>query len=162
MNAWAENPLITPIAIAITRMPKMAKAAIAETLKSAFMKHKDQTEVQIERLVEVFGILDKKPQGKTCPAIDGILDEGKEIMDDYKGTAALDAGLIGAAQAVEHYEITRYRTLKRWAESLGLSDAVTLLNASLEEERQTDADLSAIADSTANPNAKQNAQMAAE
>ena len=83
-------------------------------------------------------------------------------MDDYKGTAALDAGLIGAAQAVEHYEITRYGTLKRWAESLGLSDAAALLNASLDEESQTDEDLSAIADSTANPNAKQNAQMAAE
>ena len=146
----------------LAALPKMAKAADAEDLKSAFMKHKDQTEVQIERLVEVFGILGKKPQGKTCPAIDGILDEGEEIMDDYKGTAALDAGLIGAAQAVEHYEITRYGTLKRWAESLGMSDAVTLLNASLDEESQTDEDLSAIADSTANPNAKQNAQMAAE
>ena len=146
----------------LAALPKMAKAAQAEDLKSAFLKHKDQTEVQVERLVEVFGILGKKPQGKTCPAIDGILEEGTEIMADYKGTAALDAGLIGAAQAVEHYEITRYGTLKRWAESLGMADAVTLLDASLDEESQTDEDLSDIADSTANPNAKRNAQMAAE
>lgn len=146
----------------LAALPKMAKAAQAEDLKSAFLKHKDQTEVHVERLVEVFGILGKKAQGKTCPAIDGILEEGAEILDDYKGTAALDAGLIGAAQAVEHYEITRYGTLKRWAESLGMADAVTLLDETLDEESQTDEDLSAIADSTANPNAKQNAQMAAE
>jgi len=146
----------------LTALPKMAKAAQAEDLKSAFLKHKDQTEVHIERLVEVFGILGKKAQGKTCPAINGILEEGAEILDDYKGTAALDAGLIGAAQSVEHYEITRYGTLKRWAESLGMADAVTLLDETLDEESQTDEDLSAIADSTANPNAKQNAQMAAE
>jgi ferritin-like metal-binding protein YciE len=146
----------------LAALPKMAKAAQAEDLKSAFLKHKDQTEVHVERLVEVFGIIGKKAQGKTCPAIDGILEEGAEILDDYKGTAALDAGLIGAAQSVEHYEITRYGTLKRWAESLGMTDAVTLLDETLDEESQTDEDLSAIADSTANPNAKQNAQMAAE
>ena len=146
----------------LASLPKMAKAAQGEELKSAFLKHKDQTEVHIERLVEVFGILGKKAQGKTCPAIDGILEEGAEILDDYKGTAALDAGLIGAAQAVEHYEITRYGTLKRWAESLGMTDAATLLDETLDEESQTDEDLSAIADSTANPNAKQNAHMAAE
>ena len=146
----------------LAALPKMAKAAQAQDLKSAFLKHKDQTEVHIERLVEVFGILGKKAQGKTCPAIDGILEEGAEILDDYKGTAALDAGLIGAAQAVEHYEITRYGTLKRWAESLGLADAVALLDKTLDEESQTDEDLSDIADRTANPNAKQNAQMAAE
>ena len=89
----------------LAALPKMAKAAQSAELKAAFEKHRDQTEAQVERLVEVFGIIDKKPQGKTCPAIDGILEEGAEIMKDYKGTAALDAGLIGAAQAVEHYEI---------------------------------------------------------
>jgi ferritin-like metal-binding protein YciE len=146
----------------LTALPKMAKAAQAEDLKSAFKKHRDQTEVHVERLVEVFGIIGKKAQGKTCPGIDGILEEGAEILDDYKGTAALDAALIGAAQAVEHYEITRYGTLKRWAESLGMTDAATLLDETLDEESQTDEDLSAIADSTANPNAKQNAHMAGE
>jgi ferritin-like metal-binding protein YciE len=142
----------------LAALPKMAKAAHAPELKAAFEKHRDQTEGQIERLVEVFEIIDKKPQGKTCPAIDGILEEGAEIMKDYKGTAALDAGLIGAAQAVEHYEMSRYGTLKRWAEMLDYGDAADLLNETLEEEEQTDVDLSALADSSANPKA----QMAAE
>jgi ferritin-like metal-binding protein YciE len=142
----------------LAALPKMAKAAQAPELKAAFEKHRDQTEAQVERLIEVFGIIDKKPQGKTCPAIDGILEEGAEIMKDYKGTAALDAGLIGAAQAVEHYEMSRYGTLKRWAEMLDHGDAADLLNESLEEEEQTDVDLSALADSSANPKA----QMAAE
>ena len=142
----------------LATLPKMAKAAQSAELKAAFEKHRDQTEGQVERLVEVFGIIDKKPQGKTCPAIDGILEEGAEIMKDYKGTAALDAGLIGAAQAVEHYEIGRYGTLKRWAEMLGHTDAAELLNETLEEEEQTDVDLSALADASIN----QKAQMAAE
>ena len=142
----------------LAALPKMAKAAQSAELKAAFEKHRDQTEAQVERLVEVFGIIDMKPQGKTCPAIDGILEEGAEIMKDYKGTAALDAGLIGAAQAVEHYEMGRYGTLKRWAEMLGHADAAELLNETLEEEEQTDVDLSALADSSANPKA----QMAAE
>ncbi|HQY73043.1 MAG TPA: DUF892 family protein [Aestuariivirga sp.] len=142
----------------LAALPKMAKAAQAPELKAAFEKHRDQTEAQVERLIEVFGIIDKKPQGKTCPAIDGILEEGAEIMKDYKGTAALDAGLIGAAQSVEHYEMSRYGTLKRWAEMLDHGDAADLLNETLEEEEQTDVDLSALADSSANPKA----QMAAE
>lgn len=142
----------------LTALPKMAKAAQSAELKAAFEKHRGQTEGQVERLVEVFGIIDKKPQGKTCPAIDGILEEGGEIMKDYKGTAALDAGLIGAAQAVEHYEMSRYGTLKRWAEMLGHADAAELLNETLEEEEQTDVDLSALADASVN----QKAQMAAE
>ncbi len=142
----------------LAALPKMAKAAQAPELKAAFEKHRDQTEAQVERLIEVFGIIDKKPQGKTCPAIDGILEEGAEIMKDYKGTATLDAGLIGAAQAVEHYEMSRYGTLKRWAEMLDHGDAADLLNETLEEEEQTDVDLSALADSSANPKA----QMAAE
>jgi ferritin-like metal-binding protein YciE len=142
----------------LTALPKMAKAAESAELKAAFEKHRDQTEGQVERLVEVFGIIDKKPQGKTCPAIDGIIEEGAEIMKDFKGTAALDAGLIGAAQAVEHYEIARYGTLKRWAEMLGHGDAAELLNETLEEEEQTDVDLTALADASVN----QKAQMAAE
>jgi ferritin-like metal-binding protein YciE len=142
----------------LVALPKMAKAAESAELKAAFEKHRDQTEGQVERLVEVFGIIDKKPQGKTCPGIDGILEEGAEIMKDFKGTAALDAGLIGAAQAVEHYEITRYGTLKRWAQMLGHGNAVELLNETLEEEEQTDVDLTALADASIN----EKAQMAAE
>jgi ferritin-like metal-binding protein YciE len=142
----------------LSTLPKMAKAAQAPELKAAFEKHRDQTEGQVERLISVFGIIDEKPVGKKCPAIEGILEEGSEIMDEYKGTAALDAGLIAAAQAVEHYEMTRYGTLKRWAQNLGLADAVQLLDATLREESQTDTDLSAVADQIANPKA----QMAAE
>ncbi len=135
-------------------LPKMARAASSDELKQAFQKHKDQTEGQIERLQKVFEIIGKRPQGKTCDAIEGILSEGEEIMDEYKGTEALDAGLLAAAQAVEHYEITRYGTLKRWAETLGMKDAAKLLDETLQEESQTDEDLTKIADAVANPKAK--------
>jgi ferritin-like metal-binding protein YciE len=127
-------------------LPKMARAAQSEQLKAAFEKHKDQTEAQIERLQQVFEILGKRAQGKTCDAIEGIISEGEEIMDEYKGTAALDAGLVSSAQAVEHYEITRYGTLKRWAETLGMQDAADLIDQTLQEESQTDEDLSTLAE----------------
>ncbi|MEX0407528.1 ferritin-like domain-containing protein [Aquibium sp. LZ166] len=135
-------------------LPKMARAASSDQLKQAFQKHKDETEGQIERLQQVFEILGKRPQGKTCDAIEGIISEGEEIMDEYKGTAALDAGLVSAAQAVEHYEITRYGTLKRWAETLGMTDAVKLLDETLQQESKTDSDLTNLADKIANPKAK--------
>jgi len=134
-------------------LPKMARAAQSPDLKQAFEKHKEETQGQVERLQQVFEIVGKRAQGKTCPAIEGIIEEGEEISAEYKGTPALDAGLIAAAQAVEHYEITRYGTLKRWAEVLGLSEAVTLLNASLQEEAATDDALTALADAAANPEA---------
>src|SRR6185503_7344236 len=102
-------------------LPKMAKAAQNGDLKAAFEKHHGETEGQITRLENVFAEIDEKPQAKTCDAIMGILDEGKEIMDEYKGSPALDAGLLAAAQAVEHYEISRYGTLRTWAEELGYS-----------------------------------------
>jgi ferritin-like metal-binding protein YciE len=92
----------------LAALPKMAKAAQSEDLKAAFEKHRGETEEQIERLEQVFAIIEKKPQGKTCAAIVGIPDEGAEIMQEYKGSPALDAGLLSAAQAVEHYEISRY------------------------------------------------------
>jgi ferritin-like metal-binding protein YciE len=135
-------------------LPKMAKGAQSEQLKAAFEKHRDQTEGHVERLQQVFELFGKRPQGKTCPAIDGIIEEGEEIMKDFKETPALDAGLISAAQAVEHYEITRYGTLKRWAQNLGMNDAVKLLDATLKEEGQTDADLTKLADADANMKAK--------
>ena len=102
-------------------------------------------------------MLGKRAQGKTCPAIDGIIEEGQEIMDDYKSSPALDAGLLAAAQAVEHYEITRYGTLKRWAEVMGMSEAALLLDETLQEESQTDEDLSALADLKVNAEALTNA-----
>ena len=135
-------------------LPKMARAAQSPELKAAFEKHKDQTEGQIERLQQVFEILGKPARGKTCDAIEGILAEGEEIMEEYKGSPALDAGLLAAAQAVEHYEITRYGTLKRWANELGMKDAAKLLDETLQEESQTDLDLTTIADASVNDNAK--------
>jgi len=134
-------------------LPKMARAAQSSELKAAFEKHKDQTEGQIERLQQVFEIIGKAARGKTCDAIDGILAEGDEIMEEYKDTPALDAGLLAAAQAVEHYEITRYGTLKRWALVLNMKDAAALLDETLKEESQTDEDLTGIADMAVNAEA---------
>jgi ferritin-like metal-binding protein YciE len=122
----------------LATLPKMAKAAQNDELTAAFEKHRAETERQVERLERVFDLIDKKAQGKTCDAIIGITDEGAEIMKDYKGSPALDAGLIAAAQAVEHYEISRYGTLRTWAEELGLNDAVSLLQETLDEEKATD------------------------
>ena len=101
-------------------LPKMAKAAQSDKLRAAFEKHHGETEGQVDRLEQVFKIIGAPARGKTCEAIKGILDEGKEIMDEYKGCEALDAGLLAAAQAVEHYEISRYGTLKQWALQLGM------------------------------------------
>lgn len=134
-------------------LPKMAKTAQSDELRSAFMKHQEQTEGQIERLEQVFEMLGKSARGKHCPAIVGIVDEGKEIMEDFAGTDALDAGLLSAAQAVEHYEISRYGTLKTWAGQLGLKDAVPLLEATLQEEKETDALLTRLAGATVNKKA---------
>lgn len=135
-------------------LPKMQRAAQSDELKAAFEKHREETEGQIERLQQVFEIFGKPARGKTCDAIEGIISEGEEIMDEFKGTAALDAGLISSAQAVEHYEITRYGTLRRWAQELGLNDAVALLEQTLEEESKTDNDLTTLADASANQRAK--------
>ena len=135
-------------------LPKMKRAAQSEDLKAAFDKHRDQTEGHVERLQQVFELIGKQPRGKTCDAIEGIVSEGEEIMEEFKDTAALDAGLISSAQAVEHYEITRYGTLKRWATELGMADAAKLLDATLREEEKTDSDLTELADASANERAK--------
>ena len=134
-------------------LPKMAEAAASDELRTAFEKHHDETEVQIERLEKIFEMLNKPARGKKCDAIEGILDEGKEIMKEYADTPALDAGLLAAAQAVEHYEISRYGTLKAWAAKLGMPNAVELLDQTLNEEKKTDDALSKIAVSTINTEA---------
>jgi ferritin-like metal-binding protein YciE len=134
-------------------LPKMAKAATSDDLRDAFEKHHDETEGHIERLEQIFELLGEPARGKKCDAIEGILDEGKEIMNDYKGAPALDAGLLAAAQAVEHYEISRYGTLKSWADKLGMKDAITLLDQTLAEEKKTDETLSKIAISAVNAEA---------
>jgi ferritin-like metal-binding protein YciE len=135
-------------------LPKMVKMAHADELKAAFQKHLGETERQVERLEQVFELLQEKPKAKKCPAIDGIIKEGDEVGKDYKGSPALDAGLLSAAQAVEHYEISRYGTLKTWAEELGMSEAVELLDATLKEEKMTDKALSEMAMSSVNQHAE--------
>jgi ferritin-like metal-binding protein YciE len=138
----------------LASLPKMAKAAQNEELSAAFEKHATETEGQIERLEQVFEEIGEKPQGKSCAAIIGILDEGKEIMDEYKGSPALDAGLLAAAQAVEHYEISRYGTLCTWAEQLGHEKSAKLLGENLDEEETTDEALSELAESVINQQAQ--------
>jgi ferritin-like metal-binding protein YciE len=134
----------------VKTLPKMAKAATSPQLKAGFEQHLDETEGHIERLEQVFELIGKPARGKTCDAILGIIEEGKSIMEEFKGTVALDAGLISSAQAVEHYEIARYGTLKTWAQQLGMKDAAALLDATLKEEEATDKKLSQVAVSQVN------------
>lgn len=131
-------------------LPKMAKAAQSQELRAGFEEHLEQTENHIDRLEQVFEMMGKRARGKTCDAILGIIEEGKTIMDEFKDTEALDAGLISAAQAVEHYEIARYGTLKTWAGMLGMRDAVQLLDQTLSEEIATDQKLTQVAETNAN------------
>jgi ferritin-like metal-binding protein YciE len=126
-------------------LPKMAKAASSDKLRAAFEKHHEETEGQIDRLEKIFELLGKPARGKKCDAIEGIIDEGEEIMDEYADTPALDPGLLAAAQAVEHYEISRYGTLKAWANKLSMNDAVKLLDQTLAEEKKTDDALTKLA-----------------
>jgi ferritin-like metal-binding protein YciE len=134
----------------VKALPKMTKAAQSQELKAGFEQHLQETEGQIERLDQVFEMLGKPARGKTCDGILGILEEGKTIMDEFKNTSAIDAGLISAAQAVEHYEISRYGTLKTWAQQLGMNDAVKLFDATLKEEIATDQKLTQVAEMDSN------------
>ena len=133
-----------------TALRKMARAAQDPDLKAAFQTHEQETQAQYERLSEVFDVIGKRPTGKTCDAIEGIIAEAQEIMDEFKGSPALDAGLLAAAQAVEHYEIARYGTLKAWAAQLGLTDAERLLDQTLQEETATDEILTSLAETVIN------------
>lgn len=145
---FAENKILKTL-------PKMAKAAQSKELRAAFAKHERETRGQVKRLNSVFKILGKPARGKTCAAINGITKEGAEIIKDFKGMPALDAGLLAAAQAVEHYEISRYGTLRTWAAELGMQDAVKLLDATLSEEKTTDQALTTLAKSVVNIEAEQ-------
>jgi ferritin-like metal-binding protein YciE len=144
---FAENKILKTL-------PKMAKAAHSKDLKAAFVKHERETRGHVKRLQDVFKILGKPARAKTCDAIMGITKEGAEIMSEYKGMPALDAGLLAAAQAVEHYEMSRYGTLRTWAQEMGLSGAVELLDATLKEEKATDAALTTLAKSVVNVEAE--------
>lgn len=138
----------------LTALPKMKKAAQSDDLAAAFEKHRKETEGQVDRLEQVFKLLDEKPKGKSCAAILGITEEADEIAKEFKGSPALDAGLLAAAQAVEHYEISRYGTLKTWAQELGLTQAVKLLDQTLAEEKKTDAALTELAEAAVNQEAE--------
>lgn len=138
----------------LSALPKMAKAAQSEELKAAFEKHETETEEHVARLDQVFEEIEETPRGKSCDAIMGIIEEGQEVMKEFKGAPALDAGLLAAAQAVEHYEIARYGTLKTWAAELGLNRAVKLLDTTLAEEKKTDETLTQLAESQVNEHAK--------
>ena len=128
---FAENAIIKAL-------PKMAKAAQSQDLRKAFETHLKQTEGHVKRLDKVFSMIGEKAAGVPCEAIKGIIKEGEEVMEEFEDTGALDAGLAASAQAVEHYEITRYGTLKAWANELGMEDAAELLDATLKEEVETD------------------------
>ena len=129
----------------LTALPKLAKAAQSKDLADAFEKHRAETEEHVVRLEQVFKLIKQEPHGKTCPAIMGLVEEGQEIAKEYQDSPALDAGLLAAAQAVEHYEIARYGTLRTWAQELGHKDAVTILSKTLDEESKTDAFLTTLA-----------------
>lgn len=131
-------------------LPKMAAAATSEELRVAFESHLAETEYQITRLEQVFAALDVPVESKECKAMKGLLEEGKDLMEEMKGSSALDAALIAAAQKVEHYEIASYGTLCAWAEKMGYDEVVELLDATLDEEKSADEMLTAIAESSVN------------
>ena len=135
-------------------LPTMIEKATAAPLRAGFEKHLKETEGQIARLEQVFGLIGEKPKGATCPAIDGIIKEANEVAGEIVDKAVLDAALIAAAQAVEHYEITRYGTLIAWANQLGRGDAAAILQQTLDEEYATDDKLTQMATSKINAKAE--------
>ena len=141
---FAENAILKAL-------PIMAETAQSDELRGAFAVHLRETEGQVKRLEQVFQIVGERPEGVACKAIQGIIEEGQEILDEFRDGGALDAGLIAAAQAVEHYEITRYGTLLAWAKQLGLSEAAALIQETLVEEENTDQLLSELAEDAVNP-----------
>lgn len=129
----------------LKNLPKMAKKANSEKLAVAFETHIEETEGQVARLEQIFEMIGKSARGKRCPAIDGLAEEASEIMSEAEDATVLDAGILAAAQAVEHYEIARYGTLAAWADKLSMTEAAELLRATLEEEKATDLKLSELA-----------------
>ncbi len=135
-------------------LPKMIKAADSDKLKSAIESHLKETEGHVDRLEQVFQALDEKIKRKTCAAMEGLVKEASELLQEQKGKSSLDAAIIAAAQKVEHYEIASYGTVRSWAEQMGHDDAVQLLKATLEEESAADQKLTEIAESMANETAE--------
>jgi len=149
----AENQLLKAL-------PKMAKAASSEDLKEAFEKHLEQTKGHVERLEQVFEDLDEKPKGKTCRAMKGLIEEGSEILEQDGEESVRDAGIIVAAQKVEHYEIAGYGSARTFAHLLGQNKAAELLQTTLDEESETDEILNKLAESVVNPEALMETQLA--
>jgi ferritin-like metal-binding protein YciE len=142
----AENQLLKAL-------PKMAKGASSEELKQAFEDHLQETQGHVERLDEIFKALDETAKGKTCKAMKGLVEEGSEILEEEGEESILDAGIIAAAQKVEHYEIATYGTLRTWASLLGEEEAVDLLQQTLDEEGAADKTLNELAEEIVNPGA---------
>jgi ferritin-like metal-binding protein YciE len=134
-------------------MARIGSQSQSDQLRQALQVHGEETETQVERLEQVFEMLGKPAEGKPCQAIEGLISEAEEVMQEFMGSDALDPGLLSATQAVEHYEISRYGTLKAWAEELGMRDAAKLLDATLHEEKRTDALLTKIAEERVNQRA---------
>jgi ferritin-like metal-binding protein YciE len=130
----------------VKALPKMAKAASNDTLREAFEEHLRQTSEQVSRLEQIFEMLDEKPTGKKCVGMEGLVKEAAEMMKEDYEDSVMDAALIGAAQRVEHYEIAGYGTVRTFAELMGEDEHVSLLEETLEEEKQTDEKLTQIAD----------------
>jgi ferritin-like metal-binding protein YciE len=149
----AENQLLKAL-------PKMAKAASSEELKEAFEKHLEQTKGHVKRLEQVFEELDEKPKGKTCRAMKGLIEEGSEILQQEGEESILDAGIIVAAQKVEHYEIASYGSVRTFAHLLGQNKAAELLQTTLDEESETNELLNRLATSTINPEALMETELA--
>lgn len=143
---YAENQIVKAL-------PDMIEKATNKELRAGFEKHLAETEGQVQRLEKVFELLDRDPKGEKCPAIEGILKEGKELMGEIGDDDVMNVGLVAAAQAVEHYEITRYGALIAWAGELGRTDVIPHFKANLAEEKATDAKLTAMSERRFNPNA---------
>jgi len=143
----AENQLVKAL-------PKMAKAATSEELRSGFEQHLEETKNQVSRLEQICEELGVTPKGKKCAAMEGLIQEGKELMEEDAEPAVMDAGLIAAAQKVEHYEMASYGTARTWAQQLGLEEAATLLEETYEEEKATDEKLTQLAEQGVNEEAE--------
>ena len=150
----AENQLLKAL-------PKMAKAVSSEELKNAFEKHLEQTEAHVERLEDIFQELDQNPKGKTCHGMKGLVEEGSEILKEEGDPSVLDAGIIVAAQKVEHYEIAAYGSVRTFAQLLGKDRSADLLQTTLDEESEANELLNKLAEDIVNPEALMEPEMAA-
>ena len=148
---YAENQIVKSL-------PDMIEKATNAELRAGFEKHLAETEGQVHRLRQVFELLDTNPKGEKCPAIDGILKEGRELMGEIDDEDVMNVGLVAAAQAVEHYEITRYGALIAWADELGRTDCIPHLKANLAEEKATDQKLTQMSERRFNPQADKKAE----